>query len=237
MPSPTEDNSTWYNITFTSEEPFAFAGIRLDHAQGVISYSGGKLKGSINQFGIAGGQGVLRFSETSPQTEQISISLDLKNSERQKLFQIISNSSQWQKSTPLSDTSPSIKSVSLNQTTQKADGKIDLSLQAEGPSSNMKYFDGTGNFVLHDVDIGSIHILGGIRSKLGAFNLPLPSDALNFNRLEVPFSLEHERIIFDQAFLLGPLSKVKSTGEINWITNEVDLLADFQLAEIFLFPF
>jgi hypothetical protein len=228
--SPIDENSTWYNISFISEEPFAFAGIHLDHAEGVISYSGGQLKGSIDQFGVAGGQGVLRFSETSPQTEQISISLDLKNAEREKLIQILSNSSQWQKSSATSDISISNESVSLNQTTKKTDGKIDLSLQAEGPISNLKYFEGTGNFVLHDVDIGSIHILGGIRSKLGAFNLPLPSDALNFNRLEMPFTLEHERIIFDQANLLGPLSKVKSTGEINWITNEVDLLADFQLA-------
>ena len=228
--APSEENSTWYNLSFISDEPFAFAGIRLDHAQGVLSNSGSQLKGSIDHFGIAGGQGVLRFSETSRQTEQISISLDLKNTEREKLFQVLSKASQWQKSSSTSDENFYSKTPSLNKITKKTEGKIDLSLQAEGPSSDMKYFEGTGNFVLHDVDIGSIHILGGIRSKLGAFNIPLPSDALNFNRLEVPFSLEHERIIFDEATLLGPLSKVKSTGEINWMTKKVDLLADFQLA-------
>ena len=136
--------------------------------------SGSQLKGSIDHFGIAGGQGMLRFSETSQQAEQISISLDLKNAEREKLFQILSNSSQWQKSSSVSHVTSSSKNPSSNKITKKPEGKIDLSLQAEGPSSNMKYFEGTGNFVLHDVDIGSIHILGGIRSKLGAFNLPFP---------------------------------------------------------------
>jgi len=80
------------------------------------------------------------------------------------------------------------------------------------------------------VDIGSIHILGGIRNKLGAFNLPLPSDALNFNRLEAPFRLDHDRISFDRAGLTGPLSKFEANGEVNWINQRVDLLAKFQVA-------
>ena len=85
--------------------------------------------------------------------------------------------------------------------------------------------------VLHDVDIGSIHLLGGIRNKLGAFNLPLPSDALNFNKLVVPFALEHDRVIFDRANLFWSSSKFEAFGEVNWVKQEVDLLADFKLAE------
>ena len=100
---------------------------------------------------------------------------------------------------------------------QEAAGKINLSMQVEGPGSDPKYFEGTGNLVLHDVDIGSIHLLGGIRNKLGAFNLPLPSDALNFNKLVVPFALEHDRVIFDRANLSGPLSKFEAFGEVNWV--------------------
>ena len=109
-------------------------------------------------------------------------------------------------------------------------GIIDFSLQAEGPRSNLNYFQGTGNFIMQDFDIGSIHILGGIRSKLGAFNLPLPSDAFNFNKLEIPFILEQDRLLFNNARLLGPLSRLDATGEVNWVNEAVDLLADFKLA-------
>ena len=75
-----------------------------------------------------------------------------------------------------------------------------------------------------------MHILGGIRSKLGAFNLPLPSDALSFNRLNAPFLLDHDRILFDQATLSGPLSTFDAKGEVNWVNSDVDLLADLKLA-------
>jgi hypothetical protein len=112
----------------------------------------------------------------------------------------------------------------------KEGGRINFSLQAEGPLSEPRHFEGSGNFDFYDVEIGTIHLLGGIRTKLGAFNLPLPSDALSFNRLNAPFLLDHDRILFDKATLSGPLSTFDAKGEVNWIKSEVDLLADLKLA-------
>ncbi len=224
---PSDLNQSWYELYFSTNNPFSYRGVDLDYAHGKINRSDGLIKGQLDNFGIANGQGILSFSETSAQSDRISISLDLKNAQRSDLFEKLSKSYQKHQAT-----STQSKDLSLLNTNVKEDtsGKIDLSLQAEGPVSDAKYFEGTGNFSLHNVDIGSIHLLGGIRDKLGAFNLPLPSDALNFNRLDIPFILEHDRIIFDQANLHGPLSKFEANGEINWVTEEVDLIADFKLA-------
>ncbi|MEL0098225.1 MAG: AsmA-like C-terminal region-containing protein, partial [Opitutae bacterium] len=222
-----DHNLSWYGLYLSTDKPFSYAGIDIDYARGEISNSNGLIRGKFDDFGFAEGQGKLSFSDTSPYSDRISITLDLKNVDRQKLFQNLSNSPQWQKN-PSSQKDDQINEDS--EPKQATTGKINLSMQAEGPVSDAKYFEGPGNLVLHDVDIGSIHLLGGIRNKLGAFNLPLPSDALNFNELVVPFALEHDRVIFDRARLSGPLSKFEAIGEVNWVRQEVDLLADFKLA-------
>ena len=222
-----DNNLTWYDLYLSADEPFSYAGIDVEYVRGKISSLNGLTTAKFDDFGLAEGQGKLSFAETSPFSDSISITMDLKNASRQKLFENLSNSSQWEKHTsPQNVDQLSGDSVSK----QEAAGKINLSMQVEGPGSDPKYFEGTGNLVLHDVDIGSIHLLGGIRNKLGAFNLPLPSDALNFNKLVVPFALEHDRVIFDRANLSGPLSKFEAFGEVNWVKQEVDLLADFKLA-------
>ena len=221
-------NQSWYDLYVSSDDPFSFNRMKVDYAHGKISRVDGLTKAEFDDLGIADGKANFTFREVSPSSDLISISLDLKDAKKNKFLSNLSNSSNWQNASALiEDEFPNIDNT---QSKKKQDGKIDLSFQAQGPISNPRYFEGSGTFLLHDVDIGSIHFLGGIRSKLGAFNLPLPSDAFNFNRLEVPFLIEHERVIFDQASLLGPLSKLVANGEVNWINREVDLLANFQLA-------
>lgn len=219
-----DENGTWFDLYLSADSPFSYSGLKLDYARGEIRKKKGLLHANFDEFGISEGTGNLTISQTSITSDQISFSMDLTSADRDKLFTNVSHSSQWankatEKPPPLS---PEEK--------DEIGGKIDFSINAEGPISDFKHFEGTGNVEIYDVDIGSIHILGGIRNKLGAFNLPLPSDALNFNRLEAPFRLDHDRISFDRASLTGPLSKFEANGEVNWINQRVDLLAKFQVA-------
>ena len=223
-----DKNQSWYKLYVSSDDPFTFSGMKVDYAHGSISRIDGLTKGQFDDLGIADGKAKLTFQEISPISDLITVSLDLKDAKRGKFISNLSKSSNWQSKSDLNKQDFTNFDNSRSQKNQ--DGKIDLSIKAQGPVSNPRYFEGSGTFILHDVDIGSIHLLGGIRSKLGAFNVPLPSDAFNFNKLEVPFLIEHERLIFDQASLLGPLSKLVANGEVDWISQEVDFLANFQLA-------
>jgi len=226
LPS-TDQNNSQFELYLSADEPFSYAGLNFDYAQGHVTQKDGLIRADFDDFGINGGSGNLSISETSVSSDHIALSLDLKNADRNKLFENFSNSSQHNgKSTNLEKEPINTKTEDYKE----ADGKINFSIRAEGPISDLKHFEGTGKAEIYDVDIGSIHILGGIRNKLGAFNLPLPSDALNFNKLEAPFKLEHDRISFDQAILSGPLSKFTANGEVNWVIEQVDLLARFQVA-------
>lgn len=222
-----EGNKSWYELDVSTAEPFSYSGINIDYARGKIFSSEGLIKANFDEFGMASGQGKLNFYETSTQSNQISFSMDLKNAESNELFNNLS------KSSPLGNITPSQDSSSLNDQNdenKEIRGKVDLSIFAEGPSSDIKFYEGTGNIHFYDVDIGSIHFLGGIRERLGSFNFPLPSDALYFSNLEAPFALEQDRLIFDQAILSGPVSRIEAKGEVNWVKQEVDLMADFKLA-------
>jgi hypothetical protein len=130
------------------------------------------------------------------------------------------------------DENPSLDKTPMDSREEENNlgGKLNISFTAEGPISDPMQFVGSGISVLTDVEIGSINFLGGIRSKLGAFNLPLPSDALSFNRLEAPFFIDHQFLRFDEINLSGPLSLLVANGDINLETKEVNLIADLKLA-------
>ena len=159
--------------------------------------------------------------------DHISLDIELKNADRNRLTRSLMKSSHLQDQ-EVEDADQGASNIYPEDSEEG--GRIDFSLQAEGPLSEPRHFEGSGNFDFYDVEIGTMHLLGGIRSKLGAFNLPLPSDALSFNRLNAPFLLDHDRILFDQATLSGPLSTFDAKGEVNWVNSDVDLLADLKLA-------
>jgi len=227
LPS-TDDNNSQFELYLSADEPFSYAALNFDYARGYLKQEDGLIRADIDDFGINEGTGTLSISETSVSSDHIAISMDLKNADRNNLFKNLSQVTH--RTSEDQSLSKKLINSKTKEVKERAGGKINFSIKAEGPVSDIKHFEGTGNSQIHDVDIGSIHILGGIRNKLGAFNLPLPSDALNFNKLEVPFKLEYNRISFDQAILSGPLSKFTANGEVDWVNEQVDLLAKFQVA-------
>ena len=222
-----DKNVSWYKVYLSTNHPFSYSGVELDYASGTINNLEGLTKVNFDKIGIAGGEGTLSVTKISEKTDHISLDIELKNADRNRLTQSLKKSSP-QEDQKIEDADQG--AISTYKENSKEGGRIDFSLQAEGPLSEARHFEGSGNFEFYDVEIGTMHLLGGIRSKLGAFNLPLPSDALSFNRLNAPFLLDHDRILFDQATLSGPLSTFDAKGEVNWIKSEVDLLADLKLA-------
>jgi len=222
-----DKNVSWYKVYLSSNQPFSYSGIELDYARGSINSSEGLTKVNFDKIGIAGGEGTLSAIKNSEKTDHISLDIELKNADRNRLTRSLMKSSHLQDQEV--EDADQVESNIYPEDSEEG-GRIDFSLQAEGPLSEPRHFEGSGNFDFYDVEIGTMHLLGGIRSKLGAFNLPLPSDALSFNRLNAPFLLDHDRILFDQATLSGPLSTFDAKGEVNWVNSDVDLLADLKLA-------
>ena len=219
-PIDVEDiNQTWFDAFMSSNQQFSFGGLKIDSAEGRLSLRKGLLHGDFTKFNVAQGRGSLSFSQLSHQSDQISLDLELENMNQA----ILSNSTI--KRTDKFGKSPEKKSFESSP----SDSKVDFSLLADGSFSDYTQFVGTGLINFRDVEVGNVNFLGGIKSKLGKFNLPLPSDALYFDQLKVPYVLDHENIRFDNAKLSGPLSVLLAKGELNWPTGIIDLIAELQI--------
>ena len=227
-PLISDANFSQFNIGIESVVPIYYQGIPIHSLSGSIESEKGVIKGHFPQIEIANGSGVLLFEELSRESDRIKIKFNLNNAER---YQFINSLERVN----LTDHNQKKENLAVPITKEQSaedrvDGKLNLSLLAEGPASDPLQFKGSGICILTDVEVGNINFLGGIRSKLGAFNLPLPSDALSFNRLEAPFHLDHEFMHFDEINLSGPLSLLTARGSINIESEQVDLMADLKLA-------
>ncbi len=226
-----EQNQTRFEITLQADKPFSYSGIPLDFADGRFIYRKGLLRGEFPNLGICGGSGSLSFLELSEESDLIQLAFELSKASSYLLLKNLpSTIGSSPKEAIGSDGAQNEDSIVVEPSRQKNKGLIDFSLQAEGPFANPLQFQGTGNFRLSDVEIGTMNILGGIRSKLGSFNFPLPSDALRFDRLEAPFLLENDIIRFDEAKLGGPVSLLLARGSFDLAEKEVDINAELKIA-------
>lgn len=221
-----DTNQTTFDLELTSLVPLSYKGITIPYITGTLEKKTGKLKGHFPLFSLAGGKGRITFKEKSSESELIQIIMNLEGANRIKLIETFDGADFFSQVSHQQDNFIG-KTSSLDQ---ELAGLVNLSFNAEGPVTDPLQFTGTGNVTLSEVEIGSINLLGGIRSKLGAFNLPLPSDALNFNRLEAPFYIDQQFIRFDQIRLTGPLSLINASGEMNLAKKDVSLFANLKLA-------
>lgn len=229
-----ESNRTWFDLYLSTDQFFSYNDVKIDSLDGRLSLEKGLFHANFPQIGVANGKGNLSFNQISEQSNRISLSLELQNMNPAVLHNQNKISSDL--SNDKGNKSGSEKEALAKEVIQKK-GDFDLSLQAEGPFSDPHQFEGTGLFSLSDIAMGNINLLGGIRSKLGAFNLPLPSDALHFDNLQVPFVLDHEIIRFDNAKLSGPLSLIQAEGEVDWPEGLVDITGELQIAGNLNIPF
>ncbi len=227
--NPTDQNQTHFSINLSSEIPLTYKHIPIDSFEGSISRKNGLLEARFPSLSIAGGQGVLSFKELSQESEMLDLKFELKDARRSNFVEIL-DSMEFQNVYVENHKNIVVKEKMPSKIDEKLDGLIYLSLSAKGPASDPLQFEGSGKFGLSEVEIGNINFLGGIRSRLGSFNLPLPSDALSFNQLDAPFLLDHEILRFENINLSGPLSLLTANGTTNLSKQEVDLIADLKLA-------
>ena len=230
LPEPLSDvNLTSFTLGINSSIPTTYSGIPIQSLSGTIERQKGILKGFFPRIEMAEGEGAISFEEISRESDLVKIHFNMDGANRVKLIDAIEHAKLMEAS---KDENPSLNKTPMDSREEENNlgGKLNISFTAEGPISDPMQFVGSGISVLTDVEIGSINFLGGIRSKLGAFNLPLPSDALSFNRLEAPFFIDHQFLRFDEINLSGPLSLLVANGDINLETKEVNLIADLKLA-------
>ncbi len=89
-------------------------------------------------------------------------------------------------------------------------GKLDLTLAAEGMYSDFFSFNGNGRAVIHGSELGQLNLFGPLSEALSGSLINLGSFSLN--RVEAPFALQGERLRFDELRITGPSALIQAKG-------------------------
>lgn len=219
-----ESNKTHYEITISTESNSSLWKIPVSYINGTIKHSDSTTEGSFPSIGLGEGKASLDFeAKSSPNNDSLSLKFQLQKADRHAIASIVNHYS-------FLDSNGS-KYIKENfNTTKDSSGTLDLSLQAKGPLDDHLQFKGTGHLRLMDESLKQVNLLGKISEKLGTSKLPIPSGSFSFEKLEIPFRIEYDKIYSDNILLTGPLSKLEGSGQLNLISNEIDISAKLKLA-------
>ena len=218
-----ENNKTHYTIAISADCNSSLWGMPVSYIHGTIQHDNSTTSGRFPSIGVGEGKGSLDFeSKSFPSNGSLSFKFDLKKADRSAITSVISGLS-------FLDSKDRDHIKETVNTTNDSAGTIDFSVQAKGPLADHLQFKGTGHLRLVEKSLSQVNILGEISKKLNTINLPIPSGSFTFERLEVPFRIEYDSIYSDKILLTGPLSKLEASGQLNLISNEVDITAKLKL--------
>ncbi len=92
-------------------------------------------------------------------------------------------------------------------------GTLDLNLHAQGPLDNLYAYNGYGDFVTNNEQLGAIQLLGPLSSLLK--NTRLNFTSFNLNQMNARFAVEQETVNFSDLTITGPRTKIWSQGTVH----------------------
>ena len=225
--TPDQKNKSNFSLQFQTQEPIFYKGIMVSDSEGQIKKNDLLTSGSLPRFKIADGSGQMNFElDSNGSEETIKFNFSLKKANNRLIVEQFIKAKEKGFFTDHTDKDQNPEPKS----TFKVDsGSLTISLQAQGPLNNPLQFEGTGMMQLEETKLGQINLLGGLSKGLSNLKIPLPTGALSFNELILPFELNNESIIFDKLTLNGPLSKITADGNLNLGTGTLDMIAKLNL--------
>jgi hypothetical protein len=106
---------------------------------------------------------------------------------------------------------------------------VNLSFNGNGTLKDYSSLKGSGKITVNDKNLRQIHLLGKLSESLNILPIPLPIGTLNFNKLSGHFNLENDHIYFDDLSLTSLLSKLSSTGSINFNNGTISFTSDLNI--------
>jgi hypothetical protein len=197
------DNDS-YDLDADIDTPITFRETPLDHLQFKLHSRKEAISLRDLEFGYADGNGTARIDiENAPNDgNNLRIDLSLRDANQAKAIKNL----------------PSFDGIEahLTQSEAQADeairskGKLDLNLHVQGPMDNLYAFNGYGDFVTNNEQLGAIQILGPLSSLLK--NTRLSFTSFNLDQMTGRFAVEQEMINFSDLIIEGPRTKIWSQG-------------------------
>jgi len=100
-------------------------------------------------------------------------------------------------------------------------GLLNMNVHARGPLGEIYRFDGYGDVVIRDEELGSIRLLGPLSQLLR--NTPLNFSFFNLDRMDVIFEIDREQIIITKLEINGDRTKIWANGTVQLPDQKLDM--------------
>jgi hypothetical protein len=218
-----ESNKTFtinpaYEINFSTEQNGTWNGLFYDTFRGKIRSNDNNLTIHLPEIMSEGTK--LSVNAHLNEDDKYSLSLSLKDAPFDKIINSVVNYE-----------SSSGKSISYStfDLSNNLTSLVNLSFNGNGTLKDYSSLKGSGKITVNDKNLRQIHLLGKLSESLNILPIPLPIGTLNFNKLSGHFNLENDHIYFDDLSLTSLLSKLSSTGSINFNNGTISFTSDLNI--------
>jgi hypothetical protein len=196
------DKDTLY-LDADIDTPITFKNTPLDHLQFKLYSHQEAIYLRDLEFGYAEGDGTAQIDIEDG--NHLRINLSLRDANQVKAIEDL----------PSFDDIEDHLTQSEAQTDEaiRSKGKLDLNLHVQGPIDNLYAFNGYGDFVTNNEQLGAIQLLGPLSSLLK--NTRLSFSSFNLDQMTARFAVEQEMINFSDLIIEGPRTKIWSQGTMH----------------------
>lgn len=207
-----------FEINFSTEQNGTWNGVFYDTFRGKIRSNDNNLTIHIPEIISEGTK--LSFNAHINEDDKYSLSLNLKDAPFDKIINSV-----------VDYESSSGKSISSNtfDFNNNLTSLVNLSFNGNGTLKDSSSIKGSGKISVNDKNLRQIHLLGKLSESLNILPIPLPIGTLNFNKLSGHFNLENDHIYFNDLSLTSLLSKLSSTGSINFNSGTINFTSDLNI--------
>lgn len=208
-------NKDTFYLDADIDTPITFKKTPLDHLQFKLYSRKEAIYLRDLEFGYADGHGtaIIDIDNTPNDSNNLRIDLTLRGANQAKAVKNLPNFDGIE--------------AHLTQTEAQADeairsnGKLDLNLHVQGPINDLYAYNGYGDFVTTNEQLGAIQLLGPLSSLLK--NTRLNFTSFNLNQMTARFSVKQEMVKFSDLIIEGPRTKIWSQGSLNIENQALDM--------------
>lgn len=207
-----------YEINFSAEQNGTWNGVYYDTIRGKIISVDNNL--TIHLPNIVSEGTELSIKANFKEADSYSLSLNLKDA---PIHKILNSFIDYEVSSGKSISS------STHDLNENLTGSVNLSFNGNGILKDFSSLKGSGKITVNDKNLRQIHLLGTLSESLNILPIPLPIGTLNFNKLSGHFNLENDHIYFDDLSLTSLLSKLSSSGSINFNSGTINFTSNLNI--------
>lgn len=198
-------NKSSIDLQAKLEAPLKFNDVPLDYLDFSFIGRGKDFYLRDVQFGYADGTGDARADiDTVTDEPQMCFQMALKNANQEKAIQNLPKASNIEADVATA--------ANKDASSARSFGSVNLNLHAKGPVNNIYGFEGYGDMVIHNEQLGSIQLLGPLSDILKDTFLNFTS--FNLNRMNSVFTIDKEQLIMSKLKIDGPRTCISAEGTL-----------------------